>query len=46
VTASIPINARNSIKFSYSDGAYVQYGGNYRIISASWQYGWVGALFH
>jgi Putative MetA-pathway of phenol degradation len=42
VTASIPISARNSIKLSYNDGAYVRYGGNYRSISASWQYGWVG----
>jgi hypothetical protein len=42
VTASIPISTRNSIKLSYSDGAFVQYGGNYRSISASWQYGWVG----
>ena len=42
VTASIPITARNSIKLSYNDGAYIRYGGNYRSISASWQYGWVG----
>jgi len=42
VTASIPISARNSIKLSYNDGAYIRYGGNYRSISASWQYGWVG----
>ena len=42
ITASIPLSARNSIKISYSDGAYVRYGGNYRSIFASWQYGWVG----
>ena len=42
VTASIPLNAANSIKLSYNDGAYVRYGGNYRSISASWQYGWIG----
>ena len=42
VTASIPISARNSIKLSYSEGAYVRFGGNYRTISAFWQYGWVG----
>jgi hypothetical protein len=24
----------------------VLYGGNYRMISASWQYGWIGAQFH
>jgi len=46
VTASIPITARQSIKISYSDGAYVRYGGNYRTIFASWQYGWVGSPFH
>ena len=42
VTASIPLSAHNSIKLSYNDGAYVRYGGNYRSISASWQYGWIG----
>ncbi len=42
ITASIPLTARNSIKVSYSEGAYVHYGGNYRSIFASWQYGWVG----
>ncbi len=42
VTASIPLSARNSIKLSYNEGAYVHYGGNYRSISASWQYGWIG----
>jgi len=42
VTASIPVSAHNSIKLSYNDGAYVRYGGNYRSISASWQYGWIG----
>ena len=42
ITASIPLSAHNSIKLSYNDGAYVRYGGNYRSISASWQYGWLG----
>ncbi len=42
ITASIPLSAHNSIRLSYSDGAYVRYGGGYRSISASWQYGWVG----
>jgi Putative MetA-pathway of phenol degradation len=46
VTASIPITARHSIKISYSEGAYVRYGGNYRAIFAAWQYGWVGSPFH
>ena len=39
-TASIPIDTHNSIRLSYSDGAYVQHGGNYRAIFASWQYAW------
>jgi len=42
VTASVPISAHNSIKLSYSEGAYVRFGGNYRTISAFWQYAWVG----
>jgi hypothetical protein len=46
VTASIPITARQSIKISYSDGAYVRYGGNYRTLFLSWQYGWVGWPLH
>jgi hypothetical protein len=46
VTASIPITARQSIKISYSNGAYVRYGGNYRTVFVSWQYGWVGWPLH
>jgi hypothetical protein len=42
MTASVPLTAHQSIKISYSDGAYVRYGGNYREIFASWQYGWIG----
>jgi hypothetical protein len=41
VTASVPLSNRQSIKLSFSDGAYVRYGGNYRSISLGWQYGWV-----
>jgi hypothetical protein len=46
ITASIPVTVRNSIKISYSEGAYVRFGGNYRAISASWQYGWIGRPLH
>jgi hypothetical protein len=42
ITASIPVSAHNSIKLSYSEGAYVRFGASYRSISASWQYGWIG----
>jgi hypothetical protein len=46
ITASIPITTRQSFKISYSDGAFIHYGGNYHLISAYWQYGWVGSPFH
>jgi hypothetical protein len=42
VTASIPLTVHQSIKLSFSDGAYISYGGNYRSVSLAWQYGWSG----
>jgi len=39
-TVSIPVNQRQSVKFSYSRGAYVTVGGNFRTLSAGWQYSW------
>lgn len=44
-TASIPIGKHQSLKFSYSDGAYIVYGGDYQTVSAAWQYSWVGTKF-
>jgi len=41
-TASIPVNKRQSLKLSYSDGAYIRYGGSYRNFSVAWQYSWFG----
>jgi hypothetical protein len=41
-TASIPITKRQSLKFSYSNGAIARFGGNYRNLSVAWQYGWLG----
>jgi Putative MetA-pathway of phenol degradation len=41
-TASVPLTSHQSIKISYSNGAYVAYGGNYQNISAAWQYSWLG----
>jgi len=41
-TASVPLTQHQSIKISYSNGAYVSYGGNYQNISVAWQYSWVG----
>jgi hypothetical protein len=42
LTTSIPVSKHQSIKFSYSDGAYILYGGNYHNLSIAWQYSWVG----
>ena len=42
ITASIPLTVHQSIKLSFSDGAYISYGGNYRNVSLAWQYGWIG----
>jgi hypothetical protein len=39
-TVSIPLNAHQSIKVGYSNGAYIRYGGNYQNVSVGWQYSW------
>jgi hypothetical protein len=41
VTASFPLTSRQSIKLGYADGAYVRFGGDYKIASVAWQYSWV-----
>lgn len=41
-TASVPITRHQSLKFSYSDGSVIRYGGNYQNVSVAWQYSWVG----
>lgn len=41
-TASVPISRHQSLKFSYANGAYIRYGGDYQTITAAWQYSWVG----
>jgi len=40
-TMSIPMSRHYSVKFSYSQGAYVTIGGAYRTLSAGWQYSWI-----
>ena len=45
VTGSVPLSRRHSIKVSYSDGVIIRVGGNFRVLSAGWQYGWVGRNF-
>jgi len=41
-TFSFPITKHQSIKLSYSDGAYARFGGNYQNVSVAWQYYWLG----
>lgn len=41
-TAAIPITKHQSLKFSYSAGTYVTFGGNFQNVSAAWQYSWLG----
>ena len=41
-TAAIPIGKHQSLKLGYSNGTYIQYGGNYQNVSVAWQYSWLG----
>jgi len=41
-TAAVPISKHQSLKFSYSNGAYVRLGGDYQNVSIAWQYSWLG----
>ncbi len=41
-TTSIPVSKHQSMKFSYSHGARVRYGGRTDAISIAWQYSWIG----
>jgi hypothetical protein len=41
ITASFPLTRRQSLKVGLADGAYVRFGGDYRIASLAWQYSWI-----
>ena len=41
-TISLPYTKHQSVKVSYSDGAYIRFGGNYQSVSVAWQYSWIG----
>jgi len=41
-TVSFPISKHQSMKFSYNNGAYIKYGGNFQNITVAWQYSWFG----
>lgn len=41
-TGSIRLDKHQSLKVSYSNGAYVRFGGNYQSVSFAWQWSWLG----
>lgn len=41
-TVSVPVSKHQSFKFSYNNGAYIRYGGNYQNVAVAWQYSWRG----
>jgi hypothetical protein len=42
VTGSVRLDKHQSIKMSYSNGAYIRFGGDYQNVSFAWQWSWVG----
>jgi hypothetical protein len=42
ITAAIPLGKHQSLKASYNNGDYIQFGGNYQNLSLGWQYSWLG----
>jgi len=41
-TGPVPLTKHQAIKSRFSDGAYTANGGNYKNLSVSWQYSWIG----
>ena len=41
-SAAIPMGKHQNLKFGYSNGTYVRFGGNYQNLSVAWQYFWLG----
>lgn len=42
VTGSVKLDKHQSLKMSYSNGAYARFGGNYKNLSVAWQWSWIG----
>jgi hypothetical protein len=42
VTAAFPVTRHQSLKVGFADGAYIRFGGDYKIASLAWQYSWIG----
>jgi hypothetical protein len=41
-TGAIRLARHQSLKFGYSNGSYIRFGGNYQNVSVAWQYSWLG----
>jgi hypothetical protein len=41
-TFSVPISKHQSLKFAYSRGTYIRFGGDYQNLQVAWQYSWLG----
>ena len=41
-TGAFRVSKHQSLKVSYSGGAYVRFGGDYQNVSVAWQYTWLG----
>jgi hypothetical protein len=41
-TLAVPVSKHQAVKFSYANGAYIKYGGNFQSIAVAWQYSWLG----
>ena len=42
VTGSLRLDRHQSLKLSYSNGAYARFGGDYNNLSVAWQWSWIG----
>jgi len=40
-TITVPLNEHQTLKFSYSRGAYISIGGDYQNVSMGWGYSWI-----
>ena len=44
-TVSVPFTRRQSVKFSYSQGACVNIGGDYKTVEVAWQHSWIDSRY-
>ncbi|HEY6270940.1 MAG TPA: transporter [Terriglobales bacterium] len=41
-TFAVPVTKHQSLKFAFSDGTFIRFGGNYHNLQVAWQYSWIG----